>query len=324
MEPDKGTHARDAWEEELLAKHRWGAHADQATSEHHRLRTLWDALPPEDRPSNELVDQIVALEICNWSLEGSVLALCVAIGAGAPATIGIGHTNSVSRERWRTVWTYYLTLRNWLPCDGPSGCGALLSVCDPHGTIQEHILGLLGEHDRLKELYVERFCLCLEFWLGGCYSGDSSAQMKAHRAAVSAVDEEIDKRDAERVVVPSWAMALDGDGMLQPCHHKAFRRYDIILSSIGVGRWRACMPRQGNGSSERIATLETLLRPIEAWIEGKGATRSADAGDESFDRIHALLGQSSDVKTFLASLLASLLRAQQSNAESWPRRDLSS
>ena len=324
MEPDKEAHAREAWEEELLAKHRWGAHADKTTSEHHRLRTLWDALPPEDRPNNELVDQIVALEICNWNIEESVPALCGAIGSGAPATIGIGHTNSVSRERWRTVWTYFLTLRDWLPCDGPSAYEALLAVCDPNRTIQNHILGLLGERDELKELYVERFSLCLEFWLGGCYSGDSSAQMKAHQAAVSAVDEEIDKRDADRVVVPSWATASDGDGMLQPCHHKAFRRYDTILSSIGAGRWRACMPRQGKGALERIATLETLLEPIEAWIEGKGATRSADTGDESFDRIHALLGESSDVKTFLASLLASLLRAQQSNAESWPKRDLPS
>ena len=37
---------------------------------------------------------------------------------------------------------------------------AVISAFDQENIIQEHILGMLGERNELKELYVERFCLC--------------------------------------------------------------------------------------------------------------------------------------------------------------------
>jgi hypothetical protein len=299
------TDPNDLWEREVLARHRWGRHGDAAGEELGRLRELRGAAGPLDGKRQTLIEQIVALEICNWNLEGSLLALCGAIGAGGPAKLPIGHLASVTDERWKKVWAYYLTLRNWLPSGGGSGYGALLRTCDPDGAVQKHILGMLGERDELKELYVERLCLCLEFWLGGFFPA-GSAQMKALEAAVATVEGEIGKRDADGKILD--AFALGGDGRLQPCHHKMFRRYDIIISSVGAGKWRAVMPRRGTDGLERAALLDKYLEPIETWVAG--GAEEASEGDPA-GRISDLLGEKDDVKIFLASLLASLLRAQQ-------------
>ena len=301
----QGARVRELWEAEILARHRWGQHGDKAQEELARLQTLWEAARPIESPCLAIAEQIIALEICNWHLEGSVLTLCRAIGDKLPADVGIGHLASVSEARWRKVWAYYLTLRDWLPTEGRSGYASLLGVCDPEGRIREHVLSLLGDRNELKELYVGRFCLCLEFWLGGYWSGES-LRMKAHKAAVAVLEGAIRERDPEARILD--ALQLEGDGKLQPCHHKAFRRYDIVLSSIGAGQWRAVMPMRGTDGYARAATLEKLLAPITAWIEGRAPE---DEGDELYERIQASLGEPGAGKLFLTSLLISLLHAQQ-------------
>lgn len=296
----------DVWEREVLARHRWGRHGDVAEEELARLRKLREAAGPLDGKCEAVIEQIVALEICNWNLEESVLALCGAIGAKEPAELGMGHLASVTDERWKKVWAYYLALRNWLPAEGKSGYGALLRACDPGGEIEGHIRSLLGPRDELKELYVERLCLCLEFWLGGFFPAESG-QMTALGAAVAALEAKIKERDAGGEILD--AFALGGDGKLQPCHHKMFRRYDIIISSVGAGKWRAAMPRRGTDGFERAALLEEYLGPIERWVDGAAAEGAA--GGDVAERIQNSLAERDDVKIFLAALLASLLRAQQ-------------
>jgi len=250
------------------------------------------------------------LEICNWNLEASVLALCTAIGRKESAPMPIGHLASVSEERWRTIWAYYLVLRNWLPRQAPCGYPALLRLCDPDGAIQDHLLGLLGDRDGLKELYVERLCRCLEFWLNGFFPPDS-AQITAHRAAVEALEAQIRKRDPEGRILT--AFNEEGDGKLEPCHHKVLRRYYIITSSIGAGGWRAAMPQRGTDGLERAAALDQFLAPIEAWIARPGGNHGSAPGP-LFQEVQARLGEPDAAKRFLASLLASLLRAQQLSA----------
>jgi hypothetical protein len=294
----------EPWEREVPVRHRWGQHGeDCAAAELARLQRLRQAAPPLASPLSIVLKQILALEICNWRLEGSILMLCRAIGEGAPARLPIGHLASVSDERWRAVWAYYFTLRAWLRAEAPSGYQPPLSSCDPEGKTQQHVLSLLGERDRPKELYVERFCLLLEFWLGG-----GEPQTQAHAAAVTAVEEEIARLAPESEILQ--AMQGDGDGKLQPCHHKAFRRYDIILSSIGCGAWRGAMPVRGTDGLERADTLEGLLSPLCAWagIEREGEAARDPALEE---RARLLLGSRDDTKAFLVALLESLLRAQQ-------------
>lgn len=310
------TPVREAWEEEVLAGHRWGRlfqwfkiKDDRAAEEHARLKKLWESAQPLDESSKGVVEQILSLEICNWNLEESILALCNAIGAKERAKLRIGHWTSISKERWKKIWAYYLTLRNWLPCEGRSGHEVLLRMCDPDETIQTHVLNLLGDGNELKELYVERLCLCLEFMLG---SPRKSAQARAHGAAVLAVEEEIRKHDPEGRILN--ALGFDSEAYsyygLEPCHHKLFQHYDIIISSIGAGKSRAVMPRRGTGGFERATIMEKYLSPIESWIHGQGKEREGKE-DKLFDKIHASLGELDNVKLFLASLLVSLLRSQQ-------------
>jgi len=304
---DRDSQVREGWEKELFAQHRWGSREEKAAEEHARLRDLWKAAQPLTSASKKSVGGVIALEICNWNLEESILELCAAIGAERPPEFAIGHLESVSEKRWKAVWAYYLAVRDWLPRKQPSGYEALLRTCDADEKIRAHVSSLLGDTDDLKELYAERFCLCLESWLGGLY-GQEWVWTRAHAAAVSGVEEEIKKLDPTGQIL--GAMHLEGDGRLQPCNHKAFRRYDIIISSIGSGEWRAAMPMRGTDGIERAALVEKYLSPIEAWVDGRGEGRRAGA-DELFGRVCGLLGEADDVKMFSASLLISLLRSQQ-------------
>jgi len=314
---DTATPSKEPWAEEVFAGHRWGRQNGRAAEEYARLRALWQAAQPFDEASTAIMDQIIALEVCNWRLEESILALCGAIGAKKPVERGIGHMASIGDERWRRVWAYYLTLRDWLPCgvvlatqEKRSGYRTLLRMCDPDGAIQRHVVSLLGESDELKQLCVERFCLCLEFWLGGFYAKDS-VQMRSLDAAIKVVEAEIRSRDpgSEGFL---GAMDMVG-GKLELCHHKLFRRYDIILSSIGAGAWRAAMPRKGSDGFERAAVLEPYLSGIEAWREGSIPKPSGEQGQLAA-KIGTLLGGPDATKVFLASLLVSLLRSQQVRA----------
>ena len=296
------TTSPEPWEEEVLARHRWGRHGPRAQEELERLRKL---RPAAGELNEEVVNQIRSLEICNWNLGDGVLELCAAIASNTPARRPVGHMGSVSWERWRRIWGYYAGLRNWLLPERGQGYRTLSRIGDPEQTIASRLQGLLGERSELKDLYVERFCHCLDFWLSGSYPV-GSAQRIAHDAAVSALEREIRARDPQGKIL--GAMQEEGDGALQPCHHKAFRRYDIIVSSIGAGQWRAAMPEKGDDGIGRAAMVDQLVTPVEAWIEGRALT--ADADTVSRD-IQARLGERDDTKVFLASLLASILRAQQ-------------
>ena len=299
---------REEWEQEVLAGHRWGRHGDKAGAEHSRLRHLWGTVEPVTDNTRGIIKQIVALEICNWQLEDSIIALCEAIGTGTPAQMNIGHIASITQERWRQVWQYYGALRNWLAAGWAGGYVALVMRFDPSEEIQKHVADMLGKPDELKELYVERFCLCLERWLRG-WLPPKSLLLSGHRAAVAVLEHEIKQRDPDGSILN--AMGGDGDGRLQPCNHKALRRYDIIISSIGCGKWRGAMPARGTDGFERADLLSSYLDPIDAWIE-RGPQAHFDSPLGS--KIIALLREPDDTKKFLASLLVSLLRSQEVSA----------
>ncbi len=302
------------WEKELLAGHRWGRlkkwvpeHGwdDDIANEHITLKTLWERAKPLCEPCKDILTSILNLEICNWNLEESILDLCKSIGVKASPTLNIGHNYSLTDERWRTVWAYYVALKKWLPHkERSTGYKALLPVCDPDGVIQGHVTTMLGEPTKLKQLYVQRFCLNLEYWLGGFYP-EGSPQFTAYKAAVEELEHDILECDPDSEIL-EW-MRLDGKGWIEICHHKAFRRIDINISSIGAGEWRGGIPLKGTDGLERAKTLEKYLYPIQAWVIGS----PIDAPDKLCAKIHTLLGEKDDTKIFLASLLVSLLKSQQ-------------
>jgi hypothetical protein len=300
---------REGWEEEVLFPHHWGRHGqERAEEERTRLKRLREDVYDWSEAHGQLVEQIRALEICNWDLEESFLALCLAIGTKTPTPRPIGHLASVTAERWRKIWAYYLALRDWLPREMPAGYDALLQICDVDRSIRQHINEMLGEPDEQKSLFVERLCHNLSFWLGGVCEDLEKPQPIAHSAAVAAMDDRIHQLNGDEDI--RRAILEKGDRWLLPCHHKTFRRYDIIISSIGAGKWRAKMPLRGTDGFERAETLERYLSPAVAWVDERSEPKDDDDG-ELFERIAGLLGERDNGKVFLVSLLVSLLRAQQ-------------
>ncbi len=315
-EPGSGhpSASRESWEEEIVAAHRWGRFAfwfktesQDGERELARLRELWESAQPLNSLSRKIVEQTQALEICNYRLEESILSLCAAIGKNQPSQSPIGHMASVSDERWKKVWAYFFALKAWLPSQAPDGYNTLLSICDPQGEIEKRLWGFLGDKTSLKELYVERFSLCLQRWLSG-NPVDGSAQTQSHMASVSLLEDEIRKQDPERRVVPEVILQDDGEGRLQPCNHKAFRRYDLIISSIGALKWRATMPRRGTDGIERARVLNQYLSPIESWLEGLHGEPNHEGTGR---KIHSSLGPPNPTKRFLAAFLVSVLRPQE-------------
>ena len=68
------------------------------------------------------------------------------------------------------------------------------------------------------------------------------------------------------------------------------------------------MPARGTDGFERADLLASYLDPIGAWIEkGEQAALSTMLGSEILSR----LGKPDERKRFLASLLVSILRAQE-------------
>jgi hypothetical protein len=97
---------------------------------------------------------------------------------------------------------------------------------------------------------------------------------------------------------------------LNLCGHKLFYRYDLITSSIGAEKWRAIMGRRATDGFKRAAFLEKYLSPIGSWLRDKNKKMKTRENKISKE-IYKALGKSDNVKIFLASLLVSLLRAQQ-------------
>jgi hypothetical protein len=219
-------------------------------------------------------------------------------------------------ERWKQIWAYDLSLRHWgSGKQHRNGYATLLAFCDPEGEIRHHVAGMLGEPSELKALCVERFCLVLEFMLGSRLTSDLPAAA-FHRAAVAAIDAEIRKLDPGGGTL--MGMRFDEQyhtyAGMELCHHKLFRRLDIAISSIGAGEWRGAMPQCATSASDRAAELDQYLAPVAAWLEGrKEATENEDK--RIFRNIHSSLGKPDATKTFLASLLCSLMRSQQASAQ---------
>ncbi|MDY7010959.1 MAG: hypothetical protein SVV80_09450 [Planctomycetota bacterium] len=303
--------APEEWKREVMAAHRWRCLGeDAAKNETDRLDAFRAAAGSLTPMQQAVLAQVIGPEICNWALFETISRVCSIIGRGQPDSQGTGHIATVTPERWRRIWAYYLTCRQWLAVAvrPVSGYRALLELCDPQGIIQRHIEQLLGQRDRAKELYVERFCICLEAWLDDL-PGQGRPRRLALEAAARSLEEHILAVESPPRV-PFDMIRLDDHSILQPCHHKLFRRYDIILSSIGDGKWRKSMPKRGTDGASRADELEPYLDALEHWVGGDESAADHSPASDLYPR----LGQPDNFKRFAVALLASLLRAQQITA----------
>ncbi|MFW9824184.1 MAG: hypothetical protein ACFFE4_14665 [Candidatus Thorarchaeota archaeon] len=274
-----------------------------------KLKELWINAQPMTDEELQAVRQITWLSRCNWNLEPSIKSLIEAIGKGKYANIRIGHNYSITQERWKRAWAYYFALKKWLPIKGRyTGFPVLLDFCDPNKTIQDHINHLLGRRTTLKELYVELFSYSLEFHLQGRHP-DDKVKIFGTNAAVDSLIREVKKLDYDEMILAAVQIRpeVPSEGKLswyELCHHKFFRRCDIILSSIGENKWRGTFKDTG---TERIELKNLLLKyslSLDSWIS------SQEVFEEFTKNIHSLLGVKTIKKMFQVSLLNAFLRGQ--------------
>ena len=280
------------------------------TKETQKLNTLWEKAQPLTDKELFTVRQITSLSRCNWNLELSIQSLIEAIGKGEEAKIRIGHNYSITNDRWKKAWAYYFTVKSWLPIQGKyTGIPVLMDFCDPNKTIRSHILNLLGKNTKLKELYVELFSYSLEFHLLGRHP-DDKAKISAIKAAVDSLINEVTKNDHDKMILAAVQInpAEPSEGKLrwyEVCHHKFFRRCDVILSSIGKNKWRGKFEEK---SSEKKDLQELLLNfslTLESWISNHYIN------DEFTKKIIELLGEHTSKKLFQVNLLNAFLKGQR-------------
>lgn len=313
------------WEDELYAGHRWGAcgigagihHSDVADSEYAVLKDMHDRAGELSEAGRAIAEQICRLEICNYRLETSLQAICNAIGHMRPVPWSVGHRESVTTGRWRSIWAYLVSLRYWLGRHDRIPCGHedVLSALDPGGRCHRHVMAMLGEPDELKVLRVERLCLRVEFILEGM-PGPETIRGKLLREAARKLQRTTEAATGDDAFERGFGphVRLANLGELSPCHHKLFRRLDILISSIGQGEWRMAIPYKGTDGFERADLLDTFLVPIRGWIAGE-----APAGPDEWlaNQVHGLLRSRTHERLFLAALLESLMRSQQVIARTW-------
>ncbi|NHJ50009.1 MAG: hypothetical protein FK733_19610 [Asgard group archaeon] len=306
---DKTKQAESEWKQAI----NWFySNEDIKMKETSKLNKLWKNAQPMTENELYLVRQISGLSRCNWNLEESIKSIIEAIGKEERATIRIGHNHSITNNRWKKAWAYYLSLKNWLPTISRyTGFPVLLEFCDPDNVNQKHVENLLGKQTELKILYVELFAIFLEANLMGRYS-EESAKMIATKTTVESLIHEVKKHGYDEMILAAVQTNPEthSEGKLswyEVCHHKFFRRCDLTISSIGENKWRGTFKER---SSEGKEIQELLLRyssAMEAWISNK------DVIDEFIISNIELLGKKSPKKIFQVNLLNAFLKGQYNN-----------
>ena len=272
-----------------------------------QLEELWKKINNITEDQLYTIRQISWLSRCNWNLKTSLDSLIVAIGDGTKSDIRIGHNYSITEERWRKAWAYYLSLKKWLPSGGRyTGFDTMLRFCDPKGEIQNRINTMLGDTNRLKQQYVELFTYFLEFHIQGRHP-DDSVQMFAKNSAIKSLNREIMKNKYDKMILAAVQIRPEeiSDGKLkwyEICHHKFFRRCDITISSIGANEWRSVIPEKKRDVDELNILLSKYLTATELWLKG-------NSDEEMFNNnIIRLLGKKNSIKNFQVHFLNSFLK----------------
>lgn len=275
-----------------------------------KLDKLWMKAQPTTSSELYIVSQITWLSRCNWNLEPSINSLIKAIGKGERSKLRIGHNYSITEDRWKKVWAYYLTLKQWLHVQGRyTGIPSLLDYCDPEHTIRSQIVDLLGKKTKLKELYVELFSYFFEFQLMGKNHPSDSAKSIATKSAVESLNNDIKKFEYDKMILAAVQINPEtlSEGKLrwyEVCHHKFFRRCDMIISSIGENEWRGVFKERGSEREELQELFFRYSKALEWWISDYEGT------DDFSKTICEFLGQQTSKKIFQISLLNAFLKGQ--------------
>ena len=123
-------------------------------------------------------------------------------------------------------------------------------------------------------MYVEIYCYFFEFQLLGIYSEDSVTR-DAINAGKNIISCEMQKLDYDKKLLAAINLTTMYEennhvvAWFEACHHKFFRRVDIILSSIGTNRWRGNIPVKGTDRDELSGMIGNYIKILDSWLENE-------------------------------------------------------
>ena len=252
---------------------------DEKEEKKQRLLGLWNISQPLTDDELSLIRQIIDISHCNWNLKSILDSLIESIRKSTHSQLRIGHQYSITDERWKKGWAYYFALKKWLPRIGWTGISTMQTFCDPESVIDKHVQDLLGERTTLKELYVELFCHFFELQLLGLYPEDSITK-DAVKTAKNLIIGEIKQLDYDETLLAAINLTYlnedqdDRVAWFEVCHHKFFRRVDIILSSIGVNQWRGKMTVKGTDREELLVMIMKYNNILDTWLEDESEVKT--------------------------------------------------
>ncbi len=301
------------WETELLSAHRWGR-GEVIDIDNSVIYDAWNKIPKVTDDLENLVYQIISLEICNWRLLEFIPRLENAIENMKALPYDIGHGTSLTDDRKKKVWLYWLSLKDWisrfniLQWVGSRVCfEPIIKMLDPEMVTYKKIHDWLGEGNKNKEELVEILCIKILEKLSGDYMEESFWE----NLVFSDSPEKQELKRMWRRNDPEFETAIMKGG-LEFCHHKFFRRLDIIISSIGVEKWRGVIPLEGDHGLTLNEEIDKALEPTITKINEK-----LDGHFNPFSD-----GEYASEKLFLRLLLVSLIESQQERAEGIVERNM--
>ena len=273
---------------------------DDDIMEINRMESNLGRLTPEQEDFRVMADFC-----CIWRYDypRRVHKICSIIGGSPDTELRLHY--QVSPSRRRELGDYAEALKKWLMGDDCS---------ENSGTTCKKVYRFLGNRDPLKSLLVERTYLGLSSRFLNCsFYGKITTGEPVCLQPCSAQPlpdnwmsrmTELEREIREKMGPESAPFLCEVGGAGEPaCHFKFVRRVDILVSSIGVLKWRGNLPEKDGLITGRRKITQQYLRILESYWRGSSLDRKDGMDEKVKDEIFSLLGPSDDFKRWLVACL---------------------
>lgn len=236
--------------------------------------------------SPEVVQTAVMARYCciyHDDFPRNFLDSCRAVGRLSPLPLRLCH--HISPERWEAAHEYIAGVRAWLDGYEPRQFARSFHLPD---SMAAWVHSLLGERSAVKHALAERAMAVLvgQFYLNVRFMvvADSDEDLdeaeyrrfdglvrRADRVHYASLIGE-DGRPTTPELPPGHPDAEEVDRHLTldrpPCVQKVFRYWEIILSSVGVVKWRGAVPGGGRSRADYEQEFAAYLSAAAEWASG--------------------------------------------------------
>jgi len=262
----------------------WSDFAAYALSSSIDARAAVDKLRAAHGPLSESVvhTALMALYCCIYhdDFPHNFLDCCRAIGRGRPLPMRL--CLHISPARWEEAHGYIAGLRAWLDGAEPRAYAAAFGL---DGSMPAWIHSLLGDHSPAKDALAARTLASLvaQLYRGVRFMIISDDAGVSDREGYRRFDGLVHREDGTH-----YASLVDADGgpsepelagddpaarevdlhlsMERPaCAQKLFRYWEIVLSSVGVLKWRGAVPGGGRSREDYEQEFAAYLSAAAEW-----------------------------------------------------------